>query len=70
MNNKITEKNRHYYNLKILKRLEYMINTYPDIRFTQLLYNMGIDNTEHRYNEESNITYNKITNKIKNHEKY
>ena len=26
-----------------------MINTYPDIRFTQLLYNMGIDNTEHRY---------------------
>ena len=47
-----------------------MINTYPDIRFTQLLYNMGINNTEHRYNEESNITYNKITNKIKNHEKY
>lgn len=26
-----------------------MINTYPDIRFTQLLYNMSIDNTEHRY---------------------
>ena len=60
MEQKILQEKRKYYNAKILSYIGYMLNKYPDLRFTQLLYDLGVDNINTRYNEEPWITYAKI----------
>ena len=54
--------NRLYYNLKLLHILRRKINENPDLRFQQLLWNLGIENGNDRFYEESKITYNKVIN--------
>lgn len=44
---------------KILVELEYLIDKYPELRFTQLLHNIGIEPDRDFY-EEPHITLNKI----------
>ena len=58
--------NRLYYNLKLLHILRRKINENPDLRFQQLLWNLGIENGNDRFYEESKET-NEIV--IKNMEK-
>lgn len=60
MDSKQIQDKRKYYNAKILSYIGYMLKTYPDLRFTQLLSDIGIDNSNTRYNEEPWITYAKI----------
>lgn len=47
--------NRLYYNLKLLHILRRKINENPDLRFQQLLWNLGIENGNDRFYEESHI---------------
>lgn len=66
--------NRYENNKNILKEIEKYIDKYPQERFIQILWNMGIINSisnnddkyvndiEDRYYEESNITLQKIKN--------
>lgn len=57
--------NRQVYNRAILKLLSDYVEKYPDIRFGQMLYNLGVNP---HFNEESRETYcnlNKIINKRK-----
>ena len=56
--------NRLYYNLKLLHILRRKINENPDLRFQQLLWNLGIENGNDRFYEESKITYNKVINNL------
>jgi len=50
-------------NLKIIALLSRLICKYPDLRFTQLLFNLGI-NPDKDYNEDSHKTLIKIKNTI------
>lgn len=50
---------RFYDNLKIIVLLFRLIRKYPDLRFTQLLYNLGI-NPDKDYNEEPSRTLTRI----------
>lgn len=43
-------------NKEILKKLEYYIEQYPDMRFCQLLYMLGIMDGTDKFYEESNTT--------------
>jgi hypothetical protein len=43
--------NRQKYNKEIIKIIEILIEKYPDIRFNQLLCNLGL-NSGARYDEE------------------
>ena len=54
---------RFYDNLKIIVLLFRLIRRYPDLRFTQLLYNLGI-NPDKDYNEEPERTLYRIKNII------
>ena len=56
--------NRLYYNLKLLHILRRKINANADLRFKQLLWNLGIENRNDRFYEESKITYNKVINNL------
>lgn len=68
--------NRYENNKNILKEIEKYIDKYPQERFIQILWNMGIINSisnnddkyvndiEDRYYEESNITLQKIKNML------
>lgn len=57
-------KTRYNYNKKILTLLEKEIENNKEIRFMQLMYNIGIVGEEQdRFYEESKSTYNKITSK-------
>lgn len=50
---------RFYNNLKIITLLSRLIWKYPDLRFTQLLFNLGI-NPDKDYNEEPDRTLTRI----------
>lgn len=54
---------RFYDNLKIIVLLFRLIRKYPDLRFTQLLYNLGI-NPDKDYEEEPNRTFIRINSVI------
>lgn len=57
-------KTRYKYNKKILTLIEKEIENNKEIRFMQLMYNIGIVGEEQdRFYEESKSTYKKITNK-------
>ena len=57
-------KTRYKYNKKILTLLEKEIENNKEIRFMQLMYNIGIVGEEQdRFYEESKSTYKKITSK-------
>lgn len=60
MDSKQIQDKRKYYNEKVLSYIRYVMNTYPDLRFIQLLSDLGLDNINTRYNEEPWITYAKI----------
>ena len=48
--------NRQESNKEILKKLEYYIEQYPDMRFCQLLYMLDIIDGTDKFYEESNTT--------------
>lgn len=50
-------------NLKIIVLLSRLIWKYPDLRFTQLLFNLGID-PDKDYNEEPHRTLIRIKDAI------
>ena len=50
-------------NLKIIALLFKLIWKYPDLRFTQLLFNLGID-PDKDYNEEPHRTLIRIKNTV------
>ena len=54
---------RLYYNLKIIVLLIRLIRKYPDLRFTQLLFNLDIY-PDKDYNEEPERTLYRIKNII------
>lgn len=54
---------RFYNNLKIIALLSRLIWKYPDLRFTQLLFNLGI-NPDRDYNEEPHRTLIRIKSVI------
>jgi transcriptional regulator with XRE-family HTH domain len=56
---------RQDYNLKCLNLLLLLIENYPDWRFMQLLFNIGL--CEDRFYEESIDTYNKLEEISKQH---
>ena len=55
--------NRQQSNLKIIDILQENILAQPDIRFFQLLYNLGIKEVEPLYNQESSKTLEQLQNK-------
>lgn len=57
-------KMRQEYNFKCLDVLKEMIEKYPDWRFTQILFNVGL--AEDRFYEESVDTYELMKMVIKN----
>lgn len=61
--------NRQKYNKDILKILAILIEKYPDIRFNQLLCNLGLNNGD-RYDEESIQTLEYINQNLSYSEKY
>lgn len=52
--------NRQDYNFKILDIIRAKAQEFPDMRFYQLLWLLGISNGEDQFYEESEITLNKI----------
>lgn len=48
--------NRQEVNKEILKKLEYYVEQYPDMRFCQLLYMLNIMDGSNKFYEESNTT--------------
>lgn len=47
--------NRYLYNKAILSKLSELVEKYPDLRFTQLLWNIGIFRwEEYKYNGDNN----------------
>jgi len=58
MNLKRKQKRRQEYNYKCLDILKEMVENYPDMRFMQILSNVGIDEID--FYEESVDTFNKI----------
>ena len=53
-------KHRQEYNYKCLDKLKELIEKYPDWRFTQIIFNIGL--AEDRFYEESIDTFEKIEN--------
>lgn len=53
-------KHRQEYNYKCLDKLKELIEKYPDWRFTQIIFNVGL--AEDRFYEESVDTFEKLTN--------
>ena len=57
--------NRHEYNQKILELLKIYLDKYPDVRFVQALWSLGlVDKKTDKFYEESQITYTNLINKI------
>lgn len=48
--------NRQEVNKEILKKLEYYVEQYPNMRFCQLLYMLNIIDGSNKFYEESNTT--------------
>lgn len=61
--------NRQKYNKEIIKIIEILIEKYPDIRFNQLLCNLGL-NSGDRYDEEPVKTLEYINKNLSYSEKY
>ena len=61
--------NRQKYNKEIIKIIEILIEKYPDIRFNQLLCNLGLNNGD-RYDEEPVKTLEYINKNLSYSEKY
>lgn len=60
---KNTIKNRQFYNKQILSKLSAFIDKYPDLRFGQLLIDVGcVEDSQSLFYEESKDTLNKIKN--------
>lgn len=57
--------NRLEYNIKILNRLQFLLYTFSDWRFTQLLSNLGLD--KDRFYEEPDKTLETIDKWINEH---
>lgn len=55
--------NRQDYNFKIIDIIRAKAQEFPDMRFHQLLWLLGISNGEDQFYEESEITLDRI-NKI------
>lgn len=53
-------KHRQEYNYKCLDKLKELIEKYPDWRFMQIIFNIGL--AEDRFYEESIDTFEKIKN--------
>ena len=53
-------KHRQEYNYKCLDKLKELIEKYPDWRFTQIIFNVGL--AEDRFYEESFDTFEKLAN--------
>ena len=47
---------RQMTNKEILKKLEYYVEQYPDMRFCQLLYMLNVIDGSDKFYEESNTT--------------
>ena len=60
---------RKKYNKEILKFLDKLVDEYPDIRFNQLLCNLGL-NSGDRYDEEPNKTLEYIYKNFEFSQKY
>lgn len=65
------ENNRQEYNIKILETLKQAIHSYPDLRFFQLLANVGIveydsdtSAIKDKFYEESGDTLKKVINSV------
>lgn len=57
--------NRYEYNQKILELLKIYLDKYPDVRFVQALWSLGlVDKKTDKFYEESQITYTNLINKI------
>lgn len=61
--------NRQKYNKEIIKIIEILIEEYPDIRFNQLLCNLGL-NSGDRYDEEPIKTLEYINKNLSYSKKY
>ena len=61
--------NRQKYNKEIIKIIEILVEKYPDIRFNQLLCNLGLNNGD-RYDEEPIQTLEYINKNLSYSEKY
>ena len=61
--------NRQKYNKEIIKIIEILIEKYPDIRFNQLLCNLGL-NSGDRYDEEPVKTLEYINKNLSYSKKY
>lgn len=55
---------REEYNKKILEAISEYLNKYPQLRFTQALYALGIEDGSDKFYEESQLTYMKLLVKI------
>ena len=51
---------RQKYNLEILEQLKQFLEKEPDMRFIQALWNLAIVDREDRYNEEPQVTLEKV----------
>lgn len=57
--------NRHEYNQKILELLKIYLDKYPDLRFVQALWSLGlVDKKTDKFYEESEVTYTNLIDKI------
>ena len=61
--------NRQKYNKEIIKIIEILVEKYPDIRFNQLLCNLGLNGGD-RYDEEPIKTLEYINKNLSYSEKY
>ena len=52
------------YNLMILHAIEQRIQEYPELRFIQLLWTLGICSAEDRFYEESEATLKKVLERV------
>ena len=51
---------RDKYNKECLRELTEFLKDHPEMRFIQALWALGIVNSEDRFYEESEVTFNKI----------
>ena len=58
-------KNRQFYNKQIINKLSAFIDKYPDLRFGQLLIDLGcVEDSQSLFYEESKDTFKKIENTL------
>lgn len=62
--NGIQKNKRRKYNNKILKIVKDFLKENPEFKFVQCLFLLGVVTNIDRYDEESEITYKRIINKL------